>query len=104
MSEDIPIHVEYITAEYAEKLDGYAESYDVRRDLAEAAFRGYCEELEGSFREDAPGNVIRRIALQRLEREPPTDPSGTEAHHGIDADVDSTPSRRYTALPGRSSR
>lgn len=104
MSEDTPIHVEYVTTEYAEKLDWYAESHDVSRELAETTFRGHCRELEGSFRVDTPGNVIRRIALQKLERAPPSGPvaDGVEegAEEGVETGTDATRSRRV-GLSGR---
>lgn len=101
MSDDIPIHVEYVTTEYAEKLDWYAESHDVSRELAETTFRGHCQELEGSFRVDTPGNVIRRIALQKLERAPPTGPVPDGVEEGVDTGSETTRSGRI-ALPRRS--
>lgn len=99
MSEDVPIHEEYVTSEYAEKLEWYAESHGVSRALAERTFRCHCEELEGSFRPETPGNVIRRIALQRLERAPPTDPAPDGAGD-VDPGTDANRSGRNT-VPGR---
>lgn len=95
MSEDTPIHVAYVTSEYDEKLDWYAETHDVSRELAETAFRGHCRALEGSFRPDTPGNVIRRIALQKLEREPPLEAGVDGVDEGVDPGADGPRSGRF---------
>lgn len=93
MTDDTPIRDEYVTGEYEEKLQWFADSNDVPRELAVEAFRGHCEELEGSFKPDAPGNVIRRIALQRLERTPPAVHTADD-DGDVDSGVDPTRSRR----------
>lgn len=94
MPDDTPIHDAYVTSEYEEKLEWFADSNDVPREVAVDAFRGHCQELEGSFAMDAPGNVIRRIALQRLERAPPTAPTADEADGDLEPGADPTRSRR----------
>lgn len=101
MTDDTPIHVAYVTSEYEEKLEWFADSNDVPRELAEDAFRGHCQELEGSFARDAPGNVIRRIALQRLERAPPSVTAASD-DGDVDSGVDPTRSRR-SRRPGDAS-
>lgn len=94
MTDDTPIHDAYVTSEYEEKLEWFADSNDVPRELAVDAFRGHCQEIEGSFADGAPGNVIRRIALQRLERTPPTAPTADDADGDVDSGADPTRSRR----------
>lgn len=77
MSHTPPHQIEYVTERYAEKLERFAESHQIAGDVVEQTFREYCKELQGSFKENTPADVVRRIAYQRLDREPPEAVSGT---------------------------
>lgn len=76
---------DYVTDEYAEKLDRFAENRDVSRQSAELAFRQYCEELQGSLKDGTPEGALRRIAFHRLERatEYPTPRSNVETDRAL---------------------
>lgn len=79
MSHTPSCRIEYVTDEYAEKLDRFVESHDVPLDIAEQVFRDHCEELQDSLKDDTPENVIRRIAFHKLEWHPPAETTSAES-------------------------
>ena len=63
----------FITDDYDQKLDEYVSTHsEICRDVAERAFVDNCTELEETLKDDAPADVVRRLAFRRLEWHPPT--------------------------------
>lgn len=83
MSQSSIVHIDFVTEEYAEKLDRFADDHAVPREAAEQAFRTNCEELQMAFKDGTPGDVLRRIALHKLERDPPTEGTSRDSKRNI---------------------
>lgn len=93
MSHTPPHQIEYVTERYAEKLERFAESHQISRDVVKQTFREYCEELQGSFKDNTPADVVRRIAYQRLDREPPGEAVSATPEYRIEVDAESNSPR-----------
>lgn len=75
---------EYLTDEYDEKLDEFVAAHpDLTRETVEQAYLGACEKFDDVMKEDAPTQVIRRLAYRQVEWNPPTEGSTATAESEV---------------------
>lgn len=58
---------DWIDETYGEKLAAFAAERDISQDRVERIFREHCETFQATVIEDTSGDVVRRLALDKLQ-------------------------------------